>query len=104
MKDLDNRLRNYKIIQAKINIIDLDIELKTMRGHSCKELLKFKRLLIEEEAYIDSLLEKLNEQELFFISILYNTNIRMTNLARLLGIDRSTAYRKLNLILEKLDR
>lgn len=104
MLSLHARLKSYRTIQARINIIDLDIELKTMRGHSCKELLKLKRLLIEEEAYVDSLLEKLNEQELFFISILYNTNIRMTNLARLLGIDRSTAYRKLNLILEKLRR
>jgi len=104
MKGLNNRLRNYKIIQAKINIIDLDIELRTMKRQNCKELLRIKRLLLEEEAYIDSLLEKLNEQELFFVSILYNTNIGMTNLAKLLRIDRSTAYRKLNLILEKLEQ
>ena len=88
MQDLDARLRNYKTIQAKINIIDLDIQLKELLNQDCKKLLKIKRSLLEEEAYIDSLLERLNDQELFIISLLYNTDISMTDLAILLEIDQ----------------
>ena len=75
MQDLDTRLKSYKTIQAKINIIDLDIQLKELLNQDCKELLKIKRSLLEEEAYIDNLLERLNDQELFIISLLYNTDI-----------------------------
>ena len=84
MRSLKDRLRNYKIIQAKINIIDLDIELKDTKHQNCRELLKVKRALLEEEAYIDSLLEKLTEQELFTISLLYNTNMTIIDLSELL--------------------
>lgn len=104
MKSLEDRLRNYKTIQAKINIIDLDIQLKELLNQDCKELLKIKRLLLEEEAYIDSLLEKLNAQELFIISLLYNTDISMTDLAILLKRNRSTLHKKINIIIKKLEQ
>lgn len=104
MQGLDARLRNYKTIQAKINIIDLDIQLKELLNQGCKELLRIKRLLLEEEAYIDSLLEKLNEQELFIISLLYNTDISMTDLAILLERNRSALHKKIKLIIKKLQQ
>lgn len=104
MQGLDARLRNYKTIQAKINIIDLDIQLKELLNQDCKELLRIKRLLLEEEAYIDSLLEKLNEQELFIISLLYNTDISMTDLAILLERNRSALHKKIKLIIKKLQQ
>ena len=104
MRSLKDRLRNYKIIQAKINIIDLDIQLNDIKGRNCRELLKVKRALLEEEAYIDSLLEKLNEQELFIISILYNTDINITDLAMLLKRGKSTLHKRLNNIYEKLEQ
>lgn len=104
MKGLETRLRNYKTIQAKINIIDLDLELKDTKRQNCRELLKVKRALLEEEAYIDSLLERLNDQELFIISLLYNTDISMTDLAILLKRNRSALHKKIKLIIKKLDQ
>ena len=104
MRSLKDRLRNYKIIQAKINIIDLDIQLNDIKGRNCRELLKVKRALLEEEAYIDSLLEKLSEQELFIISLLYNTDINITDLAMLLKRGKSTLHKRLNNIYEKLEQ
>ena len=103
MRSLKDRLRNYKIIQAKINIIDLDIELKDTKHQNCRELLKVKRALLEEEAYIDSLLEKLTEQELFTISLLYNTNMTIIDLSELLKRNKSTLHKRLNNIYEKLE-
>ena len=102
MQDLDTRLKSYKTIQAKINIIDLDIQLKELLNQDCIELLKIKRSLLEEEAYIDSLLKRLNDQELFIISLLYNTDISITDLAMLLKRNRSALHKKINMIIKKL--
>lgn len=104
MQNLDARLRNYKTIQAKINIIDLDIQLKDLLNQDYKKLLKIKRSLLEEESYIDSLLEKLNDQELFIISLLYNTDISITDLAILLKRNRSALHKKISMIIKKLER
>ena len=104
MQDLDTRLKSYKTIQAKINIIDLDIQLKELLNQDCKELLKIKRSLLEEEAYIDNLLERLNDQELFIISLLYNTDISMTDLAILLKRNRSALHKKVKIIIKKLEQ
>ena len=104
MRSLKDRLRNYKIIQAKINIIDLDIQLNDIKGRNCRELLKVKRALLEEEAYIDSLLEKLSEQELFIISLLYNTNMTIIDLSVLLKRSKSTLHKRLNNIYKKLEQ
>lgn len=104
MQDLHIRLKSYKSIQAKINIIDLDIQLKDLLNQDYKKLLKIKRSLLEEESYIDSLLEKLNDQELFIISLLYNTDISITDLAILLKRNRSALHKKIKLIIKKLQQ
>ena len=103
MKGLDSRLRNYKTIQARINIIDLDIELKKLSNQDFKDLLRIKKLFENERSCIDNLLKKLNEQELFIISLLYNTNISMTDLAILLNRNRTALHKKISDILKKLN-
>ena len=102
MRSLKDRLSNYKTIQARINIIDLDIQLKELNNEDYKELLKLKKALLEEEAYIDSLLEKLTERELFTISLLYNTNMSIIDLSVLLKRNRSVLHKRLNHIFKKL--
>lgn len=100
---MDERLKLYKTIQARLNIIDLDIQLKELLCQDCKKLLNIKRSLLEEEAYIDTLLEKLNESELFIISLLYNTGISITTLSTLLRRNRAALSKKINMIIKKLE-
>lgn len=101
---MNKRLKLYKTIPARLNIIDLDIQLKDLLNQDYKELLKIKSLLLEEEAYINSLLKKLNEQELFIISLLYNTDMSITDLAILLNRNRSALHKKINTIIKKLEQ
>ncbi|MDY3960088.1 hypothetical protein [Romboutsia timonensis] len=101
---MDERLKLYKTIPARLNIIDLDIQLKELLCQECKKLLKIKRSLLEEEAYIDSLLEQLNESELFIISLLYNTGISITTLSTLLRRNRTALSKKINMIIKKLEQ
>lgn len=101
---MNKRLKLYKTIPARLNIIDLDIQLKDLLNQDYKELLNIKSLLLEEEAYINSLLKKLNEQELFIISLLYNTDMSITDLAILLNRNRSALHKKINTIIKKLEQ
>lgn len=101
---MDKRLKLYKTIPTRLNIIDLDIQLKEILCQDCKKLLEIKRSLLEEEAYIDSLLEKLNEPELFIISLLYNTGVSITELSILLRRNRTALSKKINMIIKKLEQ
>ena len=101
---MDERLKLYKTIPARLNIIDLDIQFKELLCQEYKKLIKIKNSLLEEKACIENLLERLNESELFIISLLYNTGVSITELSILLRRSRNTLSKKVNMIIKKLEK
>lgn len=101
---MDERLKLYKTIPARLNIIDLDIQFKELLCQDYKKLIKIKNSLLEEKACIENLLERLNESELFIISLLYNTGVSITELSILLRRSRNTLSKKVNMIIKKLEK
>ena len=101
---MDERLKLYKTIPARLNIIDLDIQFKELLCQDYKKLIKIKNSLLEEKACIENLLERLNESELFIISLLYNTGVSITTLSALLRRNRTALSKKVNMIIKKLEK
>lgn len=101
---MDDILEFYKTIPMRIEIIDLDIELKQIRGENSGELLRLKTLLIESKYRTDKLLMKLNEREFFYINLMYSLNITLTDLAIMLGKNRSTLANLKSRTLLKLEK
>lgn len=101
---MDEILKLYKTVPMRLEIIELDIELKKSRGEDYKELLNIKRLLIEFEHRTEKLLRKLNEREFFYINLMYSLNITVTDLAVMLGKNRSTLANLKSRTLLKLEK
>lgn len=101
---MDEILEFYTTIPMRVEIIDLDIKLKQMRGESYGELLKLKALLMESKCKTDKLLMRLNEREFFYINLMYSLNITVTDLAMMLGKNRSTLANLKSRTLLKLEK
>lgn len=102
MKDLDKRLREYKDLHAKIDIIDLDIELFKMYGKNTYKLQYFKKVLINESMIIENIINKLTSQENFLLNRIYIDEMTISDIARVLKINRSTCYTRKERILTKI--
>lgn len=102
MKKLDKRLREYKYLNSKIYCIDLDIELYRMYGENIDELVRFRELLIKESKSIERAIQMLNDNENFLLNRIYIDNMNMSHIAKVLRINRSTCYKRKNMILNKI--
>lgn len=102
MKELDKRLREYKYLHAKIDIIDLDIELFKMYGKNTDKLQYFKKILINESLIIENIINKLTSQENFLLNRIYIDEMTISDIARVLKINRSTCYKRKEAILIKI--
>lgn len=103
MKKLDRRLREYKYLNSKIYCIDLDIELYKLYGKSIDELIRFKSMLIDEREVIERAIKTLNDNEHFLLNRIYVDCMNMSDIAKLLRINRSTCYKRKEKILNKID-
>lgn len=102
MKKLDKRLREYKYLNSKIYCIDLDIELYNLYKKDAKELIKFKEILIKEREDIERAIQNLNDNENFLLNRIYIDNMNMSELSKLLKINRSTCYNRKYKLLNKI--
>ena len=103
MKKLDKRLREYKYLNSKIYCVDLDIELYELYGKSIDELIRFRSMLIEESKAIERAIQTLNDNENFLLNRIYIDCMNMSEIARLLRINRATCYKRKEKILNKID-
>ena len=103
MKKLDKRLREYKYLNSKIYCVDLDIELYELYGKSIDELTRFRSMLIEESKAIERAIQTLNDNENFLLNRIYIDCMNMSEIARLLRINRATCYKRKEKILNKID-
>lgn len=103
MKKLDKRLREYKYLSSKIYCVDLDIELYELYGKSIDELIRFRSMLIEESKTIERAIQTLNDNENFLLNRIYIDCMNMSEIARLLRINRATCYKRKEKILNKID-
>lgn len=100
---LDRRLREYKYLNSKIYCIDLDIELYKLYGKSIDELIRFRETLIKESKAIERAIQTLNDNENFLLNRIYIDHMNISEIARLLKINRSTCYKRKIMILNKID-
>lgn len=103
MKKLDKRLREYKYLNSKIYCIELDIELYELYGKSIDELIRFRSMLIEESKAIERAIQTLNDNENFLLNRIYIDCMNMSEIARILKINRATCYKRKEKILNKID-
>lgn len=103
MKKLDKRLREYKYLNSKIYCVDLDIELYELYGKSIDELIRFRSMLIEEGKAIERAIQTLNDNENFLLNRIYVDCMNMSEIARILRINRATCYKRKEKILNKID-
>ena len=102
MNNVEDRLRNYKYIQAKINILDLDLQTTKRGSYSFIKLTEYKYRLLTEKELIENAIMKLNENDLFFISLYINTGMSGIDIALLLKKNYNSIRAKKMRILKKL--
>ena len=104
MNNVEDRLRNYKYIQAKINILDLDLQTTKRGSYSFIKLTEYKYRLLTEKEIIENAIMTLNENDLFFISLYINTGMSCSEIAYLLNKNHSSIRSKKARILRKIEK